>query len=243
MLHIQQRGRKRFKCGVRSEEQEGKRGRTQRGTISMYHLILIVIIVSASFAMPAFANGSPDEVIQAVEKHYSGLMDMTARVKQKNYLKSLDKTQTFSGALAIRKPGRLRLDYTNGQRIVIDGNEAWFYSEKSKQVIKRAFADFEQANIPVAFLLGAASIRDDFEVSQPDKKNPRLLDLKPKRAGAAMTRVRISVDNGGRITELVIFDRSGNTSTVAFSDIAEDAGVDEEQFRFSVPRGTEIIEQ
>ncbi len=211
--------------------------------IRIFYSVLILWTLLAFPAMPAFGNGSPDEVVQAVEQHYSALKDMTAKVTQKNYLKSLDRTQTFGGTLAIRKPGRLRLDYTNGQRIVIDGNEAWFYSEKSRQAIKRAFADFEQANIPVAFLLGAASIRDDFEVSQPDTKNPRLLDLKPKRSGAAMTKVRISTDDRGRITELIIYDRSGNTSTVAFSAIVEDAGVDEGQFRFSVPKGTEIIEQ
>lgn len=230
-------------CGMRSERHKGGKDRLRERKAHVCHSVLMAAFLVVLAAMPALANDSAAEVVQAVEQHYSALKDMTAEVTQKNYLKSLDKTQTFGGTLAIRKPGRLRLDYTNGQRIVIDGSEAWFYSEKSKQAIKRAFADFEQANIPVAFLLGAASIRDDFEVSQPDKKNPRLLDLKPKRAGAAMTRVRISTDDKGRITELVIYDRSGNTSTVAFSAIVEDAGVDEEQFRFSVPRGTEIIEQ
>jgi outer membrane lipoprotein-sorting protein len=40
----------------------------------------------------------------------------------------------------------------------------------------------------------------------------------------------------------MIFDRSGNTTEVAFTDIREGAGLDEKQFTFTAPKGTEIIE-
>jgi outer membrane lipoprotein carrier protein len=184
-----------------------------------------------------------DEAVRSVENHYSELIDLTAQVVQKNFLKAIGKTQTFEAQLYLKKPGRLKLDYTNGQNIVIDGKEAWFYSKKSEQVIKRTFSDFEHANIPVAFLLGAATIRNDFEVVQPDPKAPRLLELVPKKPGAVMKKLRIETDDAGRITELIIFDKSGNTSEIRFSDIQENVKLEDKQFQFSVPRGTEIIEQ
>jgi outer membrane lipoprotein-sorting protein len=80
-------------------------------------------------------------------------------VVQKNHLKSLDKTQTFEAVLWIKKPGRLRLDYTNGQIILVDGKQALIYSKKSEQVIKKTFTDFEHMNIPVVFLLGQADTK------------------------------------------------------------------------------------
>jgi outer membrane lipoprotein-sorting protein len=95
-------------------------------------------------------------------------------------VKSVGKTQKFEGTLWINKPGKLRLEYTNGQLILIDGKAALLYSRKSEQVIKKTFTDFEQMNIPVAFLLGAAHIRDDFEVFQPDAKTLRLLGPKKR---------------------------------------------------------------
>ncbi len=205
--------------------------------------LAIFFISSASFAVRPAQAQTADQVIKAVENNYRNLTDLTAKVTQKNFLKSLDKTQTFEGSFYLKKPGRLRLDYTNGQSIVVDGKEAWFYSKKSEQVIKRTFTDFARANIPVAFLLGAGKIRDDFDVAQPDPKTPRLLELIPKKPGDVLKKLRIEADEAGLITKLFIFDRSGNVTELLFTDIRENAGVADKLFKFSVPKGTEIIEQ
>lgn len=212
-----------------------------RGFVAAAAVLLVSSLgSSAAENPPVVAN---DDIVAAVEGHYRDLRDLTAKAVQKNFLKSLDKTQTFEGVLAIKKPGRLRLDYTNGQIIVIDGTVAWFYSKKSEQAIKRTFKDFEQANIPVAFLLGAATIRDDFDATQPEADRPRLLDLLPKKPGAAMKKIRLAVDESGRITEMTIYDKSGNTTEIRFADVQENTGLEDKVFRFKAPKGTEIIEQ
>ena len=203
--------------------------------------IMGYFILRASAAV-AYAE-TLDETIASVENHYRELHDLMAKVTQNNLLKSVGKTQKFEGTLWINKPGKLRLEYTNGQLILIDGKAALLYSRKSEQVIKKAFTDFEQMNIPVAFLLGAAHIRDDFEVFQADAKNFRLLELRPKKEGAAMKKLRIQIDEAGRIIKLSIFDKSGNVTGIDFSDIREDTGFDDKLFTFKAPKGTEIIEQ
>lgn len=208
------------------------------------NIIVYILLAFCSFsaATAAFAQ-TADETVQAVEKYYGRIADLTARVQQKNILKSLGKTQTFEATLYIKKPGRLRLDYTNGQIILVDGKVALFYSRKSGQVVKRTFADIAQMNIPVAFLLGAANIKDDFEVSQPDAGDPRVLDLVPGKPGAAMKRIRLVADASGRVTALTIFDKSGNTTELSFSEIREGIGLEDGLFVFKPPKGTEIIEQ
>jgi outer membrane lipoprotein carrier protein len=203
--------------------------------------IMGCFILRAS-ALAAYAE-TLDEAIASVENHYRELHDLTAKVTQNNMLKSIGKTQKFEGTLWINKPGKLRLEYTNGQLILIDGKAALFYSRKSEQVIKKAFTDFEQMNVPVAFLLGAAHIRDDFDVVQPDAKTLRLLELRPKKAGAAMKKLTIQIDDAGRIMGLSIYDKSGNVTRIDFSDIREDTGFNSKLFTFKVPKGTEIIEQ
>ncbi|MEK6742790.1 MAG: outer membrane lipoprotein carrier protein LolA [Nitrospirota bacterium] len=220
-----------------------------RRTVVAIGILLTFTAATASYALDtapvvtAPVVATPPDALGAIEAHYRDLVDLTAKVVQKNFLKSVDKTQTFDGSLSIKRPGRLRLEYTNGQTIVIDGREAWFYSQKSAQAIRRTFKDFEQANIPVAFLLGAGAIRQDFEVSLPEAGEPLTLDLVPKRKGAAMKKLRLLSDKSGRILQMIIFDRSGNTSDIRFSDVKEGAGIDDQQFRFKVPKGTEVIEQ
>jgi outer membrane lipoprotein carrier protein len=204
--------------------------------------VALVLLFSLSAASKQAHAQTAQDVVASVENHYRALADLTAKVTQKNVLKSIGKTQKYEGTLLIKKPGKLRLEYSNGQLILIDGKAALLYSKKNEQVIKKTFTDFEHMNIPVAFLLGAAHIRDDFDVQQADPKTPRELELLPRKPGAAMTKMRLRVDDAGRITDLMIFDRSGNTTTITFADIREGTGVDDQRFIFKAPKGTEIIE-
>jgi outer membrane lipoprotein carrier protein len=205
--------------------------------------VVLLLLCSAFVAVKPASAQSVQDVVASVEGHYRDLVDLTAKVTQKNFLKSLGKTQIFDGTLTIKKPGKLRLEYTNGQLILIDGKTALFYSKKSAQVIKKTFTDFEHVNIPVAFLLGAAHIRDDFDVLQPDPKIPRQLELIPKKPGAAMKKLNLQSDDTGRITSLTIFDRSGNVTEIGFTDMREGTGLDDKLFAFKAPKGTEVIEQ
>jgi outer membrane lipoprotein-sorting protein len=58
-----------------------------------------------------------------------------------------------------------------------------------------------------------------------------------------MKKMRLIVDDAGRITDLTIVDKSGNTTTMAFKSIREGLGLKDQQFVFQAPQGTEIIEQ
>jgi len=208
--------------------------------------VALIILASAGLAVltpdPLLAQ-SVDEAVLSVERHYQGVSDLTGNVIQKNFLKTLGKTQTFEGRLWIKKPGKLKLEYANGQLILIDGKAALFYSKKSEQVIKKTFSDFEHMNVPVAFLLGAAHIRNDFDVLQPDPRAPRQLELIPRKSGAAMKKLQLDSDESGRVTGLTIHDRSGNVTEIRFAGVRENAGLEDRQFTFTAPKGTEVIEQ
>jgi outer membrane lipoprotein carrier protein len=204
--------------------------------------VALILLFTVYAAIEQAHAQTAQDVVASVENHYRDLADLTAKVTQKNVLKSIGKTQKYEGTLLIKKPGKLRLEYSNGQLILIDGKAALLYSKKNEQVIKKTFTDFEHMNIPVAFLLGAAHIRDDFDVQQADPKTPHELELLPRKPGAAMKKMRLRVDDAGRITDLMIFDRSGNTTAITFTDIREGTGVDDQRFIFKAPKGTEIIE-
>ncbi len=212
----------------------------------MKKIILAAALLISFLASPAGNNAraqSVQDVVAAVENHYREAADITATVVQKNHLKAIGKTQTFQGTLWIKKPGKLRIDYTNGQVLLVDGKAALFYSKKSAQLVKKTFTGIQEMNIPVAFLLGAAHIRDDFDVLQPDPQSPRSLELLPKKEGAAMKKLNLRTDDAGRITGLTIVDRTGNVTEIAFSGIKEGTGIEDRIFDFKPPKGTEIIEQ
>ncbi len=215
-----------------------------RGYKKFFLIVLFPFLLFSAlvFLKPAFAQ-TAEEAVTSVEKHYEALTDLAAKVTQINHFKAVGKTQTFEGALLIKRPGRLRLEYTNGQLILINGKDALIYLKKSQELVRKTFTDFGHMNIPVAFLLGAGHIRDDFNVLQPDPKAPRQLELIPKKSGAAMRKLELLSDEAGRIISLTIFDRSGNVTEIHFTSVREGAGLDDKLFSFKPPKGTEIIEQ
>jgi outer membrane lipoprotein carrier protein len=207
---------------------------------------LILTAVAFLFALGPVSSAraqSVQEAVTLVENHYSNTQTLTAKVTQKNFLKAVGRTQTFDGVLSIKKPGKLRIDYTNGQIILVDGKTALFYSKKSEQMIKKTFSDVQEMNVPVAFLLGAGHIREDFDVLQPDPKAPLSLELLPKKPAAAMKKLNITADEKGRITTIAIFDRSGNRTDILFTDAREGVSIEDKLFSFKPPKGTEVIEQ
>jgi outer membrane lipoprotein-sorting protein len=208
---------------------------------------LIVVVLLLFSAAPASHNTvcaqTVDDAVLAVEKHYQELSDLFAKTAQKNILASMNKTLTFEGSLWIKKPGKLRLAYTNGDLILVNAKAALFYSKKNEQVIKTTFSDFQHMNIPVAFLLGAAHLRDDFDVRRPDSNKPRVLELFPKKPSAAMKKLTIETDDLGRISGMTIFYKTGNRTEIAFTAVQEGMGVEDKIFEFKAPKGTEVIEQ
>lgn len=206
-------------------------------------LFLFFCFFSLIATIPFSYAQTLDEVVASVEKHYQHVPDLTAKVTQKNILKALGKTQIYEGTLQIKKPGKLKLEYKNGQVIVVNGADALIYTPKSRQVVKKTFSDFQQMNIPVAFLLGAAHIRDDFKPRQPDSKKPRAFELVPKKQGAVMKKLNLEVTETGRIVKLTILDKSGNATELTFNDVNEGVGLNDAVFEFTPPKGTNIIEQ
>jgi outer membrane lipoprotein-sorting protein len=90
-------------------------------------IVLLVLVPSAVFSATTGPASEENDPVSRVEAHYRDLSDLTATVVQKNFLKSIEKTQTFEGTLSIKRPGKLRLEYTNGQ-LIVQGLRAGQYS-------------------------------------------------------------------------------------------------------------------
>ena len=122
------------------------------------------------------------DVVTGIENHYKNVSDLTAKVDQKNVLKAIEKTQTFGRHALHQKAGqaaaglRERPDHPGRRQV------GAVLLTKSDQVIKKTFTDIEQMNIPVLFLLGAAHIRDDFDVLRPDPTRPAPLNCSRNKA-------------------------------------------------------------
>ena len=69
-----------------------------------------------------------------------------------------------SGTLLLRKPGRMRWDYTSpeGKLFVSDGKYLWLYTPSNHQVEKMKIKESDDMRAPLAFLLGKLHFDKEF---------------------------------------------------------------------------------
>ena len=99
---------------------------------------------------------------------------------------------------------------------------------------------------PVLFLSGHGSLVRDFAASFPPDPDPtpgtHSLKLVPHRREAEYDWLVLVVDRGTyRLRKLITADAQGGQSTFTFSDVRENTGVPDSAFRFTIPRGVDVV--
>jgi outer membrane lipoprotein carrier protein len=210
--------------------------------------ILLGIIIGA-YGLSAAAEPGADEVINNLQARYDQTQDFSATFTQETISKSIAAPAIMNGKMYIKKPGMMRVDYTDPKKwqIISDGVTSWLYFPDDKQVRIYKTADaFE--NVPfLNFLFGKGKIADDFtgtfgELDKAEAADNYLLVLAPKSKDSTIDRVLVLVSkNDYLIKQLNTYDVLGSVMKIAFKDIALNSGIKDSMFHFIVPPGVETF--
>lgn len=187
---------------------------------------------------------------QAVQAHYQQVKDFTASFEQTYVGGVLKRRTTERGTVAIRKPGRMRWDYTTPEKklFIADGTRMYFYVPADRQVRVSPMPASGRVPTPILFLAGQGDLTRDFKVSEVDAPSglagTRALKLTPVRPEPEYESLTLVVDGQTyAIRRLEVLDGQGGTSTFTFSDLRENVGVSERQFQFTIPKGVDVVQQ
>ena len=217
----------------------------------MRNLILAVVIsaVMAGFPLAATQQGSTPaaaDVAAALQRKYDGLNDFTADFTHAYEGGVLRKKVTERGTLMVKKPGKMRWNYTSPEEkvFVSDGRRIYLYVPADKQVTVTAVPAQDEATTAVLFLAGKGNLTRDFAVSfapgAPADKYKLRLD--PKQAERDYDWLELLVDKSTmRIVTLHAGDRQGGQSAFLFTNFKENTGLSDKTFEFTIPRGVDVI--
>ena len=207
-------------------------------------------LVLCALAGPLLGNGGPDlsadQLVQAVQERYDGIKDITARFEQASQVASIGRTEQSRGSVTIKRPGRMRWEYSGPEPrvIALDGTVLRMYLPEDEQL---QIAPLGAGTFPptaLDFLLGEGKLETSFTAERiPEERSGELgLLLRPKQ-DASFERLEIWVSaEGQQLRESVVVDLFGNRTAVRFGAIRENAGVSDEIFRVEVPEGTDVID-
>jgi outer membrane lipoprotein carrier protein len=158
----------------------------------------------------------------------------------------LKRKSTERGTVQIKKPGRMRWEYTAPEKktFVSDGLQIYSYVPADKQVIVSPMPDEDAATTAVLFLAGKGNLVRDFDVSYTETSvaGAVALRLDPRQKQRDYDWLIVVVDRTTlQIRGLTAADQQGGRSTFEFTNYRENTGVADNVFAFKIPRGADVI--
>jgi outer membrane lipoprotein carrier protein len=195
------------------------------------------------------AGASAAELAEALQRRYATIQDFSADFVQAYQGGVLKKQIAERGHVLIKKPGKMRWEYTAPEQklFVSDGAKMYSYVPMDKQVIVSTVAKDDQATTPTLFLAGKGNLTRDFNVSLVDlpaglPAGSQALKLVPKAPQREYDWVVLAVDPQRlEIRGLSSVDAQGGISTLSFTNLKENVGLTDREFVFKMPRGVDVI--
>jgi len=210
--------------------------------------VLLALWLTTAGAGSGLAAASAQELAQALQKRYDTVADFSADFVHVYKGGVLRKQLTERGRVAIKKPGRMRWEYTSPESklFVSDGRKLYFYVPADKQVVVTSVPPPDQGTTPALFLAGQGNLQRDFTVSEASENGRatdiRALKLTPKTPQAEFEWLILSVDADTLVLRgLEAQDAQGATSSFLFTNLKENVRMSDKTFTFSVPRGVDVV--
>jgi len=203
-----------------------------------------------TFAQPRAAELTAPELAQTLQKRIDGIRDFTADFVHVYEGGVLRKQVVEKGHLMVKKPGKMRWDYTTpeAKTFVSDGAKMYSYIPADKQVVVSPVPPENEASTPALFLAGKGSLARDFTASLAATPagipgtGAVALKLVPKTRQQDYDDMVLVVDRETlAFRGLATTDAQGGKSSFSFANLKENGGLTDKDFAFKIPRGVDVV--
>jgi outer membrane lipoprotein carrier protein len=195
--------------------------------------------VSLCAATPDLAS-----LLQSVETRYNRAQTLQV-VFHEAYTGPGRPRRTESGTLLLRKPGRMRWDYTSpeGKLFLSDGKFLWLYTPNNHQVEKMSIKESDDMRAPLAFLLGKLHFAKEFRniTAQPEGDGTRIV-AEPKTDTLPYTRVEFAVGPNAEIRHVQVTGFDNSILEFDFEQEKVNPPLEAKLFQFRMPQGAALVE-
>ncbi len=211
-------------------------------------LLTAALVVTLASQVGAQSAQTADALARDLQRRYDKVADFSADFVHAYRGGVLKQQATERGKLLVKKPGKMRWEYTAPERklFVSDGRKIYSYIPLDKQVVVGTMPRDEQAPTPALFLTGKGDITRDFNPAYdkvPDAPAGSIaLKLTPKRREPEYESLTLVVEPKTlNLQMLITIDAQGGRSAFTFSNFKENVGIADNQFVFQMPRNVEVV--
>jgi len=215
--------------------------------LKMFNSMNIAIFLLISILLPVPGQGSDiNGLIRGLQAKYNKMSTLSADFTQIHHGRT-GRSRRESGRLLLKKPGRMRWDYTapESKLFISDGKWIYEYVPADGYATRTRVRESDDLRAPFMFLLGRGDLRRDFRTIEFSAESPiragnRVLRLVPKKV-QEFRELHLEVDPASlELARLSFVDDDGSRSDFIFSNIRENIPASNAQFIFKPPAGVEV---
>ena len=191
--------------------------------------------------LPGVAGAAGVEALKALLEQTT---TARARFAQMVLDKNLKMLQQATGTMQFSRPGKFRWEYDKPQEqvIVSDGSRVWIYDKDLNQVTVRR-VDRALGSSPAALLAGSNEIEKSYTFTAiGNQEGLDWLEAIPRTQETAFEKIRLGFGKSG-LEAMELRDQFGQVTVIKFSTIERNAKLPPEAFRFTPPKGADVISE
>ena len=205
--------------------------------------VSFALCLSGSLPIQA-ADPDLNTLLRGVEQRYNRAKTLQVHFVESYSLQGRAR-KSESGELTLRKPGRMRWDYSApaGKLFVSDGKDVYLYTPDAHRVEKAKLKAIDDLRAPLAFLLGKLDFSKefrDFDI-KPEGAN-FLITAKAKNDKVLYGRIQMLVTPDYEIQRLVINSQDLSMLTFQLDGEKINPPVDDAAFKFQMPAGATLVD-
>jgi outer membrane lipoprotein carrier protein len=207
----------------------------------------LALWVVSTVATPADTGSVALEgILKGIEKRYAG-KGFSASFFQESMLKAMQITDTAEGQLTVKRPGKMRWEYTipEKQSIITDGKTMWIYRPADNQVMLGKAPAYFGKGKGAGFLSDIRLIRESFTIELQPAENDDYYRLKllPLQPTQELSDIILSVAKRTyQIDQVVTHNAYGDETRIVLMDYRFDIEPEEGLFGFTIPEGTDVVQ-
>ena len=187
-----------------------------------------------------------ESIIGRIESRYAGKA-FSARFVQQSTLKAMEITDTATGRLYGKDPGKMRWEYEtpDPQAIITDGARLWVYRPEDNQVMIGRAPTFFGEGKGAGFLTDIKTLRQQFDVSlaPAGSDDAYRLKLAPLKEMPDLSLVYLSLAKETfDVLEVVTYNLYQDETRIRLLDLQFEPDLDDSLFQFEVPENVDVIQ-
>lgn len=210
---------------------------------------IILLLLACGGGMYAQSRAMDAHSVAAViDARYNGMKSLRAEFTESYSGGGMRRNE--SGILWIKKPGKMRWEYTSPQKktFVTDGRAAWFYVPGERQARRTPLKSLNDLRSPLRYLLGRTKLEKEL------RGLSLAPDVHPTVAGDVVLRgipvgmedrvsdVLLESDGQGFLRRIVMQELDGSMTEFRLENQRENVAVSDGEFNFHPPAGVEVLQ-